>query len=160
MTYSPHFPYDECYQLYTFQALINIFYYFGIFNLFLTLIYIRCMNIITLLPAPTNNIECKFQTLINNLSAAPLNVFRSYKYYSSSYHFRFTIAKYVVMFIIYFFTIYTLTEDEDINDYLSFFIFLYFAFSLNQTFSVHLIYQYFKTLLIFFLTLCQESFLF
>lgn len=34
------------------------------------------------------------------------------------------------MFIIYFFTIYTLTEDEDINDYLSFFIFMYFAFSL------------------------------
>ncbi|KAK8883488.1 hypothetical protein M9Y10_042580 [Tritrichomonas musculus] len=88
------------------------------------------MNIITLLPAPTNNIECKFQTLINNLSAAPLNVFRSYKYYSSFYHFRFTIVKYIVMFIIYLFTIYALTEDEDIKDNLSVFIFLYFAFSL------------------------------
>ena len=51
------------------------------------------MDVIVVLPAPTKNIECKFQTLINTLDSPALNTFRSYRYSNALYSFLFKEVK-------------------------------------------------------------------
>lgn len=62
----------------------NMFYFLFFFSLF-GLIYSIIIKVISNLPAPTKNIECKYQTLINSIDSKTLSMFRSHRYKSSLY---------------------------------------------------------------------------
>ena len=77
---------------------------FDLFYLLFIVIWLRmickmAVDILVILPAPTMNIECKYQTLINTIDSSPLSVLRSYKYKNALYSFSFTEAKLFIYFL-------------------------------------------------------------
>lgn len=79
-------------------VLLEIFY-LAIFIQLLRQIYCTTLDILTFLPGPTKNVECKFQTLIYTLTTSGVATFRSYRYKSALYYFTFTQSKLFVLFL-------------------------------------------------------------
>lgn len=96
---SGHISETDLTDVYLIPTVLLEVFYLAIFIQLLRQIYCTTLDILTLLPGPTKNVECKFQTLIYTLNTAGVATFRSYRYKSALYSFTFTQSKLFVLFL-------------------------------------------------------------
>lgn len=96
---SPHISETELTDVYLVPTILLEIFYLSIFYQIFRQIFLNIYDVLTILPGPTKNIECKFQTLIFTLESAGASGFRSYRYKSAFYNFTFTHSKLFVTFL-------------------------------------------------------------
>lgn len=88
----------ELTSVYLIPVIILEIFFLAVFLQLLRQIYIIEYDVVKVLPGPTKNPECKFQTLLIYLKSCGLRQFRSYRLANNLYYFSFTQSKLFVLF--------------------------------------------------------------
>ncbi|OHT06121.1 hypothetical protein TRFO_25986 [Tritrichomonas foetus] len=120
-------------SIYLVPVVLLEIYFLAIFLQMERQIFQNNLDIVTSLPGPTKNIECKFVSLVNILNSSGVYLFPSYRFNQALYYFNFTQIK---NFVSFFASLFPVFPVPSVQEYAAKIIpWLFFIASITISFS-------------------------